>query len=294
MKRLSTYAYGTLLMITGVLVLSPDSGLLRLIGGDPYVISFWRGVGICSAVWVAALVRSPEEFLYQLTHHDRISLAIILSFGVSSMSFVFGVTLLGAPTMLVFVALTPLASAFASRILFGETTDLALWAAILLGIVGALISGSSIPAGTPIEGYLACLLVPGLTGLGLSLTRHYPRDHIWPLYGSANLLAAVVIWFVIDSVMVPTESIWLLCINACIVCSVSFMLITIAPKYLPAPEVGLYLLLETLIGPVIVWLLVDEVPRRNDFIGGAVLLVALVGLFTFRMYHTAKKEEAIK
>lgn len=294
MKRLSTYAYGTLLMITGVLVLSPDSGLLRLIGGDPYVISFWRGVGICVAVWVAALVRSPEEFFYQLTHHNRISLAIILSFGVSSMSFVFGVTLLGAPTMLVFVALTPLASAFASRILFGETTDLALWAAILLGIVGASISGSSIPAGTPIEGYLACILVPGLTGLGLSLTRHYPRDHIWPLYGSANLLAAVIIWFVVDSVMVPTASIWLLCINACIVCSVSFMLITIAPKYLPAPEVGLYLLLETLIGPVIVWLLVDEVPRRNDFIGGAVLLVALVGLFTFRMYQTAKKEEAIK
>jgi drug/metabolite transporter (DMT)-like permease len=192
--------------------------------------------------------------------------------------------------MLVFVALTPLASACASRVLFGETADLALWIAIFLGIVGASISGSSIPANTPIEGYLACLLVPGLTGLGLSLTRHYPRDNIWPLYGSANLLAAGVIWFVVESVMVPTESIWLLGINACVVCSVSFMLITIAPKYLPAPEVGLYLLLETLIGPVIVWLLVDEVPRRNDFIGGAVLLTALVGLFAYRMRQSRHKE----
>ena len=40
MKTLSTYAHGTLLMVIGVLVLSPDSGVLRLIGGDPYVISF--------------------------------------------------------------------------------------------------------------------------------------------------------------------------------------------------------------------------------------------------------------
>ena len=55
------------------------------------------------------------------------------------------------------------------------------------------------------------------------------------------------------------------------------------PKYLPAPEVGLYLLLETLIGPIIVWILVGEVPRRNDFIGGALLLAALVGLFTYRI-----------
>jgi len=290
MKRLSTYAYGTLLMIIGVLVLSPDSGLLRLIDGDPHVISFWRGVGICLAVWVAALIRSPEEFFYQLTHHNRISVGIILSFGVSSMSFVFGVTLLGAPTMLVFVALTPLASAFASRVLFGEATDLALWIAILLGIVGASISGSSIPLDTPIEGYLACLLVPGLTGLGLSLTRHYPRDHIWPLYGSANLLAAGVSWFVSGSVIVLPLPTRLLTLLVRFTCSVSFMLITIAPKYLPAPEVGLYLLLETLIGPVIVWLLVEEAPRRNDFVGGAVLLVALIGLFTYRMRQSARKE----
>ena len=285
MKQLSNYAYGTALMILGVLVLSPDSGLLRLIDGDPYVVSFWRGLGICLVLWVAALVRSPAEFVYQLTHHTAVSVGIVLSFGMSSMSFVFGVTLLGAPTMLVFVALTPLASAFASRILFGESTDLALWIAIVIGIIGASISGSAIPDGTPLTGYLACLFVPGLTGLGISLTRHYPRDHIWPLYGSANLVMACVIWFVIDTVSVPQESIWLLTVNACIVCSVSFMLITIAPKYLPAPEVGLYLLLETLIGPVIVWILVGEVPRQNDFIGGAVLLVALVGLFTYRMRY---------
>ena len=290
MKQLSNYAYGTVLMILGVLVLSPDSGLLRLIDGDPYVVSFWRGIGICLVLWAAALARSPAEFVYQLTHHTAVSVGIVLSFGMSSMSFVFGVTLLGAPTMLVFVALTPLASAFASRILFGESTDLALWIAIVIGIIGASISGSAIPDGTPLAGYLACLFVPGLTGLGISLTRHYPREHIWPLYGSANLMMACVIWFVIDTVSVPQESVWLLTINACIVCSLSFMLITIAPKYLPAPEVGLYLLLETLIGPVIVWILVGEVPRRNDFIGGAVLLAALIGLFSYRMRQLSKQE----
>ena len=290
MKQLSNYAYGTVLMILGVLVLSPDSGLLRLIDGDPYVVSFWRGMGICLVLWAAALARSPAEFVYQLTHHTAVSVGIVLSFGMSSMSFVFGVTLLGAPTMLVFVALTPLASAFASRILFGESTDLALWIAIVIGIIGASISGSAIPDGTPLAGYLACLFVPGLTGLGISLTRHYPREHIWPLYGSANLMMACVIWFVIDTVSVPQESVWLLTINACIVCSLSFMLITIAPKYLPAPEVGLYLLLETLIGPVIVWILVGEVPRRNDFIGGAVLLAALIGLFSYRMRQLSKQE----
>jgi len=73
---------------------------------------------------------------------------------------------------------------------------------------------------------------------------------------------------------------------------VSFALITIAPKYLPAPEVGLYLLLETLIGPVIVWVLVSEAPRENDFIGGAILLTALIALFTYRMRQAIRQEIA--
>lgn len=292
MKTLSTYAYGTLLMIIGVLVLSPDSGVLRLIDGDPYVISFWRGLGICVVIWCFALIRSPREFVTQLTTPSWLSFGILVSFGTSSMAFVFGVAYLGAPTMLVFVSMTPLASAVASWVIFREQTDVALWLAIVLAIVGASIAGSAIPLDTPVEGWLAAVMVPGLTGLGISLTRHHPGDTIWPIYGAASLLVAVVLWFVVPSVAIPQGTFWLVLLNACFTVPVSFALITIAPKYLPAPEVGLYLLLETLIGPVIVWILVSEAPRENDFIGGGVLLAALIGLFTYRMHQSARKEVA--
>lgn len=289
MKTLSPYAYGTLLMIIGVLVLSPDSGVLRLIDGDPYVISFWRGIGVCVVIWCFALIRSPQEFAKQLVTPSWLSLGILLSFGMSSMAFVFGVTYLGAPTMLVFVSMTPLASALASWMIFGEKTDVALWIAIILAMIGASIAGSAIPMNTPIEGWLAAVMVPGLTGLGISLTRHHPSDTIWPIYGAASLLVAIVLWFMLPTVAIPEGTLWLVVFNACFTVPVSFALITIAPKYLPAPEVGLYLLLETLIGPVIVWFLVTEAPRQNDLIGGAILLSALIGLFTYRMRQAAHR-----
>jgi len=44
---------------------------------------------------------------------------------------------------------------------------------------------------------------------------------------------------------------------------------------------------------VIVWLLVQEAPRENDFIGGAVLLTALIGLFTYRMHQARRREMAL-
>ena len=281
--KMSAYTYGTVLMIVGVLILSPDSGVLRLIDGDPYVIAFWRGVGACVVMWSFALLKSPAEFFHQLTTLSWISCGIMFSFGMSSMAFVLGVTYLGAPTMLVFISMTPLASAFASWLIFKERTDNALWLAIIFAIIGALIAGSAIPQQTPLEGWLAAILVPGLTGLGISLTRHHPGDTIWPIYGAASLIVAGVLWSVLPSVDIPQGTEWLVAFNACITVPVSFVFITIAPKYLPAPEVGLYLLLETLIGPVIVWILVFEVPRQNDYIGGGILLTALIGLFTYRM-----------
>lgn len=292
MRTLSPYAYGTVLMIIGVLVLSPDSGVLRLIDGDPYIISFWRGIGVCLVIWCFALIRSPRDFAVQLTTPSWLSFGIFLSFGTSSMAFVFGVAYLGAPTMLVFVSMTPLASAVASWVIFREATDRALWIAIGLAIAGASIAGSAIPSDTPIEGWLAAITVPGLTGLGISLTRHHPGETIWPIYGAASLCVAIVLWLALPSVIIPDGTFWLVFLNACFTVPVSFALITIAPKYLPAPEVGLYLLFETIIGPVIVWLLVQEAPRENDFIGGTVLLTALIGLFTYRMHQARRREMA--
>lgn len=283
------YTFGTLLMIAGVLVLSPDSGLLRLIDGDPYVISFWRGVGIGLVVWCFALIRSPAEFFRQLTTPSWLSAAIIGAFGLSSMAFVFGVTHLGAPTMLVFISTTPLASAIASWLIFREKTDAPLWIAIALGMTGALIAGSGIPNDTPWEGLVAGFAVPALTGLGISLTRHFPGDTIWPIYGLSSFCVAFGLWFIVPTLVIPEGSFWFVLINACVVVPISFALITLAPKYLPAPEVGLYLLLETLIGPVIVWWLVGEAPRERDFVGGAILLSALIGLFTYRMHQGRRR-----
>jgi len=126
-------------------------------------------------------------------------------------------------------------------------------------------------------------------GVGLSLTRAFEGARIWPLYGLSSGLGALAIGCVIPSFAVPAGAESWMMINACLIVPVSFALITIAPRYLPAPEVGLYLLLETLIGPVFVWLLVGESPSSRDFVGGAILLSALSGLFVYRMLEERRR-----
>ena len=61
-----------------------------------------------------------------------------------------------------------------------------------------------------------------------------------------------------------------------VVLPVSFVLIVAAPRYIPAPDATLITLLEAVIGPLWVWLVLAEVPARETFFGGAVILGTLV------------------
>ena len=47
----------------------------------------------------------------------------------------------------------------------------------------------------------------------------------------------------------------------CVMCvAIPFVLVTIAPRFIPAAEVNLFFLLETIIGPIWVWLIIKEQP----------------------------------
>ena len=57
---------------------------------------------------------------------------------------------------------------------------------------------------------------------------------------------------------------------------VSFVFISLAPQYISSPQVGIFFLLETALGPLWVWLFIAEEPTRNTLIGGLAILVAII------------------
>ena len=51
--------------------------------------------------------------------------------------------------------------------------------------------------------------------------------------------------------------------------------ITLAPRYITAPEVNLFFLLETILGPLWVWLVIHEQPSIETIVGGAVIIFTI-------------------
>ncbi len=60
-------------------------------------------------------------------------------------------------------------------------------------------------------------------------------------------------------------------------------LLTLGPRYLPAPEVGMIMLLEAILGPLWVWLVIQENPGTPTLIGGSVVLVVLFAHSLWRL-----------
>jgi drug/metabolite transporter (DMT)-like permease len=53
-------------------------------------------------------------------------------------------------------------------------------------------------------------------------------------------------------------------------------LLTVGARLIPAAQVGLITLLEILLGPLWVWLALDERPSTRTLVGGAIVIVAIL------------------
>ena len=62
----------------------------------------------------------------------------------------------------------------------------------------------------------------------------------------------------------------------CIMCvALPFVLVTIAPRFIAAAEVNLFFLLETIIGPIWVWLVIKEQPTPETILGGLIIIITI-------------------
>ena len=57
--------------------------------------------------------------------------------------------------------------------------------------------------------------------------------------------------------------------------AIPFVLITIAPRFITAAEVNLFFLLETIIGPIWVWMVIKEQPSIETIFGGLVIILTI-------------------
>ncbi len=97
-----------------------------------------------------------------------------------------------------------------------------------------------------------------------------------PALALSSLLSALIALPLAAPFALDATQAWLMALLGLVVLPVSVVLVLLGPRYLPAPEVGLSLLLETVLGPYWVWLALGEDPGARALLGGAIVIGVLV------------------
>ena len=82
--------------------------------------------------------------------------------------------------------------------------------------------------------------------------------------------------FIAPSLAVPSGIFWEFWFLVIFVSGVSFILITLAPKFISSAETSLVFLLETVLGSLWIWGLLGQRPEGHEIAGGAVVTLAVI------------------
>ena len=90
-----------------------------------------------------------------------------------------------------------------------------------------------------------------------------------------KLFVASFALFFIESFVLQDKDLFIVPLM-CILCvAIPFVLVTIAPRFITAAEVNLFFLLETIIGPIWVWMIIKEQPSIETLLGGLVIIITI-------------------
>lgn len=289
MSGLSEHMKGLGITALGVFVLSPDALLLRLLTVDHWTIVMWRGLLMALTLTLVLLVLyrgRPWMVFYAVGRWGLISASI---YGANMTTFVYSINNTAVANTLVIIAAAPLFAAVLSRIFLRERVVLETWVATIFVVFGiAVVFWDGLGRGTW-DGDIAALATAWLLAGNFTVLRHRKHINMVPATALGGLGAGLVLLFTgAATPLSPGPQDWLvLGLLGLVVVPIAFGLITIGPRYITAPEVGLLMLLETILGPLWVWVALGERASSTALSGGALVVVTLLLYFTIRLRRQA-------
>ena len=275
MKNLSNQKKGSLLAFIAVMLITPDSLLIRLSNIETWGMLFYRGAIPFVVVLIGLLIFYNKNFLKALFNVGYTGIFYTISFAICNITFLVSIQNTNVANTLVMVATAPMLSAILGGIFLKEIPDKKTWIAIIITFLSALyIFYDSIQLGNFFGDFMGLITAAGLAVNAVLVRSAKDRD-LLPSAVTGKLCVAIFAFFFVDSFdLVGNDMIYVPLM--CILCvAIPFVLVTIAPRFIPAEEVNLFFLLETILGPIWVWMIIKEQPSLETLQGGIIIILTI-------------------
>ena len=281
-------SFGNFLALIGVLILTPDTMVMRFSNLDRWPLMGWRGVlmGISLLIiWRLFLFSYAEKkwstiFTWQ-------GLIVIIAFSINSITFTLGIQETSVMVVLTALATMPLFAAILSSFMMNEAQGRTGWLTIfaaMLGVAVVVSDGNNAvgqPEGSTVLGAIyGCITAFGMA-LAFTMARKYRDLEVVPAAAVGALISGIIGFAFSTEGSIFNAPIWTVFTMGVVILPVSFAFLIIAPRYTTSAIVSLIMLLEMVIGPFWVWFGIGERPSMI-MIFGACLVIAVISFHIIR------------
>jgi len=274
-QKLSNQQKGSLLAFIAVFLITPDSLLIRLSNIETWGMLFYRGAIPFVVVLIGTLLFYKKNFIKALLGVGYPGIFYIFSFAICNITFLISIQNTNVANTLVMIALAPMLSAILGAIFLKETPDKKTWIAIIVTFVSCIyIFYDSLKLGNFYGDFFGFVTAFGLA-CNANLARYAKNRDLVPSAVVGKLCVAIFAFIFVENFELIGNDIFYVPLM-CIMCvAIPFVLVTIAPRFITAAEVNLFFLLETILGPIWVWLVIKEQPSLETILGGSVIILTI-------------------
>lgn len=272
------YAGGILLVMAAGGFWSLGGILVRLIeAAGPWQILLVRSLTLSATLFAVLVFRHRGALLGELRGIGLDGAAGSLCLGIAFIGFIFALIHTSVANAVFMLSAGPLFAAPLAWMLLGERVRLGTWIAMGFATAGvAIMVAGGISAGALFGNLAALAAVMGFAGFAVTLRRKRQTDTL-TLACLAGIITAIISAMLTDGFAYSPTDMAICSVMGVIQIGVGMILFTRGSRHVPAAELTLLSLTEVVLGPFWVWLWIGEVPRSWTLIGGAVVMMALIG-----------------
>ncbi|HET9799322.1 MAG TPA: DMT family transporter [Gemmatimonadaceae bacterium] len=199
---------------------------------------------------------------------------VVALLAISSASFFVALNHAPVANVLFMQALAPIIAAALGTML-GERVSRRTWIAMGVALAGVAIMVGGPGGASALGQVLSFLMSVSFAGV-IVLTRHHRDVSMAPATCISQLVVLVLAAPFATVAHVGSLDVSLLATLGICQIGLGFVFLTIGGRLIPAGEVALITLLEIVLGPLWVWLALSERPGAATFVGGVVVLGAVL------------------
>jgi drug/metabolite transporter (DMT)-like permease len=271
----SSHVRGAMLAAAGALCLVPDTTFIRLADAPGLQIVFWRSlfIGVALVGLVAARHRRDTVRAYRAIGKPGVAVGVM--WGVGLVLFVYAVNNTAVANVLVILTTMPLFAALFTRLLIGEMIHRRTWLAMLAAGGGVTLTFASALRLGGLDGNLAALAVAIVMAGNLTVIRRSGGIDMVPALSLAGFVAAALVLASAWPVAISLHDYMVIAANGLVFVPAAFALLAAGTRLLPSPQVSLLLMLETVLGPLLAWIVIHEQPPPLAAVGGVIVVTTL-------------------